>query len=100
MTSSPMNAEGGFYSTTDADSEHEEGKFFVWPKDELEQLLGDDAKIAVEYWGVTARGNFEGQNILNVPNEDSVAAERLGLSVDELRTKLAAIKDKLYATRT
>jgi uncharacterized protein YyaL (SSP411 family) len=92
--------EGGFYSTTDADSEHEEGKFFVWSKDELEQLLGDDARIAVEYWGVTARGNFEGQNILNVPNEDAVAAERLGLSVDELRAKLASIKDKLYAART
>ena len=36
--------EGGFYSTTDADSEHEEGKFFVWSKDELEALLGDDAQ--------------------------------------------------------
>ena len=92
--------EGGFYSTTDADSEHEEGKFFVWSKDELEQLLGDDAKIAIEYWGVTSKGNFEGQNILNVPNEDAVAAERLGLTVEELREKLAAIKDKLYATRT
>ena len=92
--------EGGFYSTTDADSEHEEGKFFVWTKEELRELLGDDARIAIEYWGVTARGNFEGHNILNVPNDESVAAERLGLSVDELRTKLNAIKDKLYAART
>jgi uncharacterized protein len=92
--------EGGFYSTTDADSEGEEGKFFVWDKPELESLLGDDARIAIEYWGVSTRGNFEGHNILNVPNNDDVAAGRLNLSVVELREKLDAIKHKLYAART
>ena len=92
--------EGGFYSTTDADSEGEEGKFFVWSKSELEMLLGADAPIAIEYWGVTARGNFEGHNILYVPNEDAVAAEHLGLSVEELHTRLAEIKHRLYAART
>ncbi len=92
--------EGGFYSTTDADSEGEEGKFFVWTVEQLRDLLGDDARIAIEYWGVTARGNFEGANILYVPNDDATAAERLGLSVDELRVKLTAIKDTLFAART
>ncbi len=92
--------EGGFYSTTDADSEGVEGKFFVWTTDELRDLLGDEADIAIEYWGATARGNFEGANILYVPNDDATAAERLGLSVDELRAKLAAIKDTLFAART
>ncbi len=92
--------EGGFYSTTDADSEGEEGRFFVWSKAELEALLEGDAAVAIEYWGVTARGNFEGHNILHVPNEDGVAAERLGLSLDELHERLAAIRDKLYAART
>ncbi len=92
--------EGGFYSTTDADSEGEEGKFFVWSREELQDLLGSDARIAIEYWGVSAGGNFEGKNILYVPNEDEVAAERLGLSVDDLRAKIAAIKDTLYAART
>lgn len=92
--------EGAFYSTTDADSEGEEGKFFVWSKDELESLLGDDARIAIEYWGISARGNFEGHNILHVPNEDEIAAARLKLSVSELHTKLNIIKDKLYAVRT
>jgi uncharacterized protein len=96
MTSS----EGSFYSTTDADSEGHEGKFFVWSRDELEALLGDNAPVAVEYWGVSRRGNFEGKNILHVPNEDSVVAERLGLSVDELSAKLAQIRDTLYAART
>ncbi len=94
------DSSGGFYSTTDADSEGVEGKFFVWDKEELEELLGDDAEIAIEYWGVSSHGNFEESNILNVPSDELVAARRLGLSVDELRAKLAAIKDKLYATRT
>ncbi|MEO8612871.1 MAG: thioredoxin domain-containing protein, partial [Chloroflexota bacterium] len=92
--------EGSFYSTTDADSEGEEGKFFVWSREELESLLGADAPVAIEYWGVTARGNFEGQNILNVPNDDALVAERLDMTVEDLHKKLAAIKDKLYATRT
>lgn len=92
--------EGGFYSTTDADSEGEEGKFFVWSLEELEDLLGDDAALAVEYWGVTQGGNFEGHNILHVPNEEGVVADRLGLSEDEFAARLAAIRDKLYAART
>ncbi|MBE2269563.1 MAG: thioredoxin domain-containing protein [Anaerolinea sp.] len=92
--------EGGFYSATDADSEGEEGKFFVWSKAELEERLGGDARIAIEYWGVTTRGNFEGHNILYVPNDDAVVAERLGMSVPDLRAKLTAIKDTLYAART
>ncbi len=91
--------EGGFYSATDADSEGEEGKFFVWGWSELEALLGADAEIAIEYWGVTSRGNFEGHNILYVPNDDTTAAERLNLTVDELRAKLDAIRDKLFAAR-
>ncbi len=93
------DASGGFYSATDADSEGEEGKFFVWSRDELEALLGADAEIAIEYWGVTSGGNFEGHNILYVPSPDSTAAARLGLTVAELEAKLAAIKNTLYAAR-
>jgi uncharacterized protein YyaL (SSP411 family) len=93
--------EGGFYSTTDADSEGEEGKFFVWYNEELYDLLDEeDADIAIEYWGMTPGGNFEGHNILHVPNEDSLAADRLDISEDHLHARLAAIKDKLYAVRT
>jgi uncharacterized protein len=99
--------EGGFYSTTDADSEGEEGKFFVWTLDEVKEALEpisdevpDAYNVAVEYWGMTRGGNFEGSNILNVPNDDEVVAERLNISVDELHERLAKIKDRLYATRT
>ncbi len=92
--------EGAFHSTTDADSEGEEGKFFVWGKAELEELLGEDAPAAIEYWGVSTEGNFERANILNVPNDAETVAERLGITVDELREKIAAAKDTLYAART
>jgi uncharacterized protein YyaL (SSP411 family) len=92
--------EGGFYSATDADSEGEEGKFFVWSPDELAEQLGPDARIAIEYWGVTPRGNFEGHNILFVPNDEAVVAQRLGLSTAELQAKIELIRDTLYAART
>jgi len=92
--------EGGFYSATDADSEGVEGKFFVWSKDELTALLGEEnGRIAVETWGVSGRGNFEGHNILYRPNDDAVTAARLGLTVEQLREKLEIIKDILFAAR-
>ena len=57
---------GGFYSTQDADSEGEEGKFFVWTPDELRAVLGDQADRLMVAYGVTERGNFEGKNILEL----------------------------------
>jgi uncharacterized protein YyaL (SSP411 family) len=91
--------EGGFYSATDADSEGEEGKFFVWSRDELQELLGDDAILAIEYWGVSGRGNFEGKSILFVPNEDEVLAARLNMSSERLGRRIADMRAKLYAAR-
>ncbi|HXU82201.1 MAG TPA: thioredoxin domain-containing protein [Polyangia bacterium] len=80
--------EGGFYSATDADSEGEEGKFFVWSKQEIDQLLGAEAARFAKHYDVTEGGNFEGHNILNVqrPDEGEHAA-------------LAAARQKLYQVR-
>jgi len=91
--------DGGFYSSLDADSEGHEGKFYVWTPAEIEQALGADAELAMAYWGVTATGNFEGTNILVVPNDEAVVAARQGIDVSELRARIAAAKHRLLAAR-
>jgi uncharacterized protein YyaL (SSP411 family) len=68
--------EGGFYSALDADSEGEEGKFYVWTEGELRELLGDDAPPLLAYWGVDRGPNFEGRSILHVAGGE-VDPERL-----------------------
>jgi uncharacterized protein YyaL (SSP411 family) len=92
--------EGGFYSAEDADSEGEEGKFYVWTPAEIEEALDpEEAEIALRYWDVTEAGNFEGKNILNVPRPPEAVAEEFGVSPDELCRRIESIRDKLLAVR-
>lgn len=80
-----LNPEGGFYSSQDADSEGEEGKFFLWKMDEIEEILGEeDAKIFCFYFGVTEDGNFEGKNILHNRYSLEETAELLKVSLDQV----------------
>jgi uncharacterized protein len=58
--------EGGFYSALDADSEDEEGRFYVWTPDEIREVLGGAAEPILDYYGVTEAGNFEGRNVLSL----------------------------------
>lgn len=93
--------EGGFYSTQDADSEGEEGKFFVWSEDEIVELLGaEDARIFNEAYDVSARGNWEHRNILNRPKPHDETARLLEKSPDELEEVLARCRGKLFEART
>jgi uncharacterized protein len=62
--------EGGFYSALDADSEGEEGRFYVWTEAELRQILGEDAPALLHHWGVDRGPNFEGRSILHVAGEE------------------------------
>jgi uncharacterized protein YyaL (SSP411 family) len=92
--------EGGFYSAEDADSEGEEGKFYVWTPDEIEDALGpEDAKLAMRFWDVTGRGNFEGKNILYVPRPPEAVAAEFGLSPEELWDRIVEIRAQLFAER-
>ncbi|MBL8046679.1 MAG: thioredoxin domain-containing protein [Anaerolineales bacterium] len=83
------DAAGGFYSTTDADSEGEEGKFFVWSEAEIDAALGVEAAFFKQFYGVTARGNFEGHNILFMAQEPT----------PEALERLRPLKQKLLALR-
>jgi len=58
--------EGGFYSALDADSEGEEGRFYVWTPDQIREVLGDGADAVIEFYGVSEQGNFEGSNVLHL----------------------------------
>ena len=94
-----LDPSGGFYSALDADSEGEEGKFYLWDEAELDALVGADAKLAKAYHGVSALGNFEGRNILYLSHDKEAVAERFGLSLAELDAKLTRIKQTLFEAR-
>ena len=76
-----MHPEGGFYSSLDADSEGEEGKFYVWTQDEIQNVLGSDFDFFKAAYGITPQGNWEGKTILQRALDDSSLAARFpGLS--------------------
>lgn len=91
---------GGFYSASDADSEGEEGKFFVWSPAETSRILGDeDARIFNFYYEVTEAGNFEGHSILRVQHTREAAAQALGISIEKLNASLERGKKLLFEER-
>ena len=91
--------EGGFYSATDADSEGEEGKFFVWTPAEIEAVLGDEAGIFSGFFGVTQAGNFEGNNILNIKQKASDYARQQGIALERLVDVVERGKNSLLTER-
>lgn len=93
--------DGGFYSALDADSEGEEGKFYLWTKKEIREILKDPGAIDTfcEYYGVTEGGNFEFKNILNVRSSLEGMAKRAGKALEEIKKVIDDSAAKLFAER-
>ncbi len=94
------DAGGGLYSTEDADSEGEEGKFYVWSVAEIEQTLEQPvARTFCELYNVTPAGNFEGHNILNLRQSLAEFAAERQLNEDQLATDMREARTRLLAVR-
>ncbi len=99
------NPEGGFYSSLDADSEHEEGKYYVWKFEEIESILGEDFEFFKAAYGLTERGNWEGKIVLQRALEDTTLADRFGLSAGthdpqrSIPVRISACHARLLAVR-
>jgi hypothetical protein len=92
--------QGGFYAAWDADSEGEEGRFYVFGWEEFQAVAGDElASLAAAAFGVTPAGNFEGKNVLTRPLTDAQLAEHFRLPESEVAARLAAGRERLFRAR-
>lgn len=96
-----MSGEKGFYSAIDADSEGVEGKYYVWEKKEIDEILGENANIFSEYYGIEEESNWEEGNILHIRSSikefsqnKGISEETLSVILNEGRKKLLEIRDK------
>jgi uncharacterized protein YyaL (SSP411 family) len=92
--------EGGFYSAYDADSEGVEGKYYVWKKSEIKEILGNDAELFCLYYDATDGGNWEGNNILCNNLNISTVAFNFGISEDEVKKIISSCSEKLLKVRS
>lgn len=92
--------ENGFYASLDADSEGEEGKFYVFTAAEIKAILGSEAPLFMDYFDVTPRGNWEEEkNVLRRVKDEKKIAEHYAMSEDELARRIAALKEKVFRER-
>ncbi|MGB9627671.1 MAG: thioredoxin domain-containing protein [Thermodesulfobacteriota bacterium] len=93
--------EGGFYSTQDADSEGEEGKFYVWTRDQIKEVLGKEIGTPFcAYYGVSPQGSFErGTSVLHIASSLEKISQLYGISVPELEKRLEEGRKKLFLQR-
>jgi len=92
--------EGAFYSALDADSEGEEGKFYVWSEEELKQHTGELFDFVKEYYNVNAKGRWEHGNYILLRDKSMAEfSEKNGLTVDQIKEKVEQVKERLMAVR-
>ena len=93
------HTEGGLFSAYDADSEGVEGKFYVWQKAEIDEILGDDAAVFCEFYDVSEEGNWEENNILWRQKSYSDFAIEKGLDVSSFKETMRICREKLFDIR-
>jgi uncharacterized protein YyaL (SSP411 family) len=94
------STEGCFYSALDADSEGEEGKFYVWTKKELQEILKERYELFADYFNVNELGLWEDENYILLRNEtNEVIADKYQLSVQQLQEEITTIKKELLIIR-
>ena len=91
--------EGAFYSALDADSEGIEGKFYVWSKTEIDEILDVDSSLFCSFYDVSESGNWEHSNILNRPQSFAGFASKNGLDEVDLKLKMKKCRSKLLSER-
>ena len=94
-----LDTSGGFYSALDADSEGEEGKFYVWNEQEVDDLLGERSALVKAYYDVSAGGNWEGKNILRRTVADETFIKNNNITAEELQASIAAADNLLLEER-
>ncbi len=92
--------EGGFYSSIDADSEGEEGKFYLWTPDQVREVLGGDAPLFEELFGVTGAGDLDGKSVLHIAEAVSKAAGKRGMAPDALSARVEEMRQRMFAARS
>ncbi len=91
---------GAFASSLDADSEGEEGKFYVWSRDEIEEVLGaEDTRAFADAYDVSREGNWEGKNILNRLNDLDLRKRDVEERLAEMRAKLLGAARQPHPSR-
>ncbi len=91
--------DGGFYSSLDADSEGEEGKFYVWTLEEIRAALQENSDFFEAAYGITARGNWEGHTVLQRAIDDASLAARFKVDLESVPVKLADSHSRLLSVR-
>ncbi len=91
--------EGGYFAALDADSEGEEGKFYVWTKDEITKALPDKAEMICKFYDVSDKGNWEGKNILRIRIPAARFAEEAGMDLHEWESILVEANARLMQER-
>lgn len=94
-----LDESGGFYSALDADSEGEEGKFYVWSFDEITKLTGSDDTMIKEYYDVQPSGNWEGNNVLRVVKNEAKLIKKYNLSTETFNQSISRFKQAALAER-